>query len=312
MLIANPIYDAVFKFLLDDTSIARRLLSVIIDEEILELDIRPQEQIAYSDVLMVRVFRLDFKAVVRLKTGEVKKILIELQKGKELIDLMRFRRYLGVNYQQTDTSELLSDQPAAEPLPIITIYFLGFRLINIAVPVVRVNRVYTDVTTGDILSVKEEFIEKLTHDCIVIQIPRLTMRYQTRVERVLAVFNQRFMINSSNRLLDFPPDMEDDLTNDMAKRLARARADESVRQQLDADEEIDNAVERFIRQKSMELEVKDQLLDEKEKALREKMRDIEDKNKALEDKDKALEDKDKALEDKDAIIAALLARINTK
>ena len=305
MLIANPIYDAVFKFLLDDASIARRLLSVIIDEEILELDIRPQEQLVYSEVYMVKVFRLDFKAVIRLKTGETKKILIELQKGKELIDLMRFRRYLGVNYQQADASELLAGQTGAVPLPIITVYFLGFRLPNLTVPVVRVNRVYTDVTTGDVLPVKEEFIEKLTHDCIVIQIPRLTMRYQTRVERVLSVFNQRFMIDSSSRLLDFPADMDDDLTNDMAQRLFRARLDEAVRQQLEAAEEVDDAIERLIREKSLKLEAQDQLLEEKDQLLL-------NKDKALENKDKALEDKDKALEDKDTIIAALLARLDGK
>ncbi|GAB4402812.1 MAG: hypothetical protein OHK0039_01290 [Bacteroidia bacterium] len=43
MIIANPIYDAVFKYLLEDTKIARELLATILGVEIVELALRPQE-----------------------------------------------------------------------------------------------------------------------------------------------------------------------------------------------------------------------------------------------------------------------------
>ncbi len=43
--IANPIYDVVFKYLMEDTEIAKLILSTIIDEEIESLDFLPQENI---------------------------------------------------------------------------------------------------------------------------------------------------------------------------------------------------------------------------------------------------------------------------
>jgi hypothetical protein len=43
MKIANPIYDAVFKYLLEDKRVAKLLLSTILDEEILDINIQPTE-----------------------------------------------------------------------------------------------------------------------------------------------------------------------------------------------------------------------------------------------------------------------------
>jgi hypothetical protein len=43
MLIANPIYDVVFKYMMEDMDIAKGLLSAILKEEIVSLEVRPQE-----------------------------------------------------------------------------------------------------------------------------------------------------------------------------------------------------------------------------------------------------------------------------
>ena len=43
MIIANPIYDVVFKYLLEDAEIARDLLSTILGEEVVQLEFKPQE-----------------------------------------------------------------------------------------------------------------------------------------------------------------------------------------------------------------------------------------------------------------------------
>ena len=41
MWIANPIYDVVFKFLMEDNKIAKLLISKIINEEVIELIPKP-------------------------------------------------------------------------------------------------------------------------------------------------------------------------------------------------------------------------------------------------------------------------------
>ncbi|CAK0743525.1 hypothetical protein CCP4SC76_1380005 [Gammaproteobacteria bacterium] len=42
MRIANPIYDVVFKYLMEDNALAKLLLSTILQTEITELVFRPQ------------------------------------------------------------------------------------------------------------------------------------------------------------------------------------------------------------------------------------------------------------------------------
>ena len=58
-------------------------------------------------------------------------------------------------------------------LPIISLYFLGHKLDNTDAPVVKVNRQYIDLADNSELSIREEFIESLTHDSYIIQIPQL-------------------------------------------------------------------------------------------------------------------------------------------
>jgi len=94
MQIANPIYDVVFKFLMEDTDSAILLLSAIIDEPIETLDFLPQEKIFQLAARSLTVYRLGFCAKIKTKHGH-KQVLIEIQKAKLPSDIMRFRRYLA-------------------------------------------------------------------------------------------------------------------------------------------------------------------------------------------------------------------------
>ena len=91
MIIANPIYDVVFKYLLEDIDIARELLSVILNEEIITLEVNPQERSNELADKKNKILRFDFKAVVKNKDGELKNVLMELQKAKPSFDIIRFR-----------------------------------------------------------------------------------------------------------------------------------------------------------------------------------------------------------------------------
>lgn len=138
ILIANPIYDTVFKYLMEDLSIAKELIQEIIHEEILHLEPKPQEsmvtlgekEVSTERITSFTVYRLDYLAIIKTNDGE-KKVLIELQKAKLSTDIMRFRKYLGEQYTR-------------DPYPIITIYFLGYPLDEGLPKVLEVNRVFRD------------------------------------------------------------------------------------------------------------------------------------------------------------------------
>jgi hypothetical protein len=305
MIIANPLYDVVFKYLLEDIEIARELLSTILGEEILTVEVKPQETITENSASSVSILRFDFKAVIKTNSGDLKKVLIELQKAKQVFDVMRFRRYLGDNYRKED--DVLNEQGALEkrPLPIITIYFLGFRLDNIENPVVKINREYRDAITHEIIEVKEDFVELLTHDSYLIQVPRLKVQTKTKLERVLQIFSPEFRTKDRHQL-DFKGDANDPLVKKMIDRLGRAIASDEIRDKMDVEDEIDRIFEREIKKAEA---AKDKIIAEKDQALQENKQALQENKQALQENKQALQEKNKELEAERERIEALLKQI---
>ena len=252
MIIANPIYDVVFKYLLEDMDIARGLFSTIIGEDVIDLVVQPQEVMVQTiqATEIIRILRLDFKATIRTKTGQTKMILVELQKARKLFDIMRFRTYLGENYKKGE--DVVNDKGETEtnPLPIITIYFLGFKLDHITNAAIKVDRTYRDADTGESLSpdIKEPFIENLTHDSYVIQIPFLGDVVKTQMQKVLRVFNQKFKKKEDRHRLDFSENTDSPLVQKMLDRLNRAITSEEIMAEMNAEDEVEKAFARIERQ----------------------------------------------------------------
>jgi hypothetical protein len=278
MIIANPLYDVVFKYLLEDMDIARELISTILGETIVSLEVKAQETITESSPSNLNVLRFDFKATIETPTGELKKVLIELQKLKQSFDIMRFRRYLGDNYKKEDDVVLNDGNITKMPLPIVTIYILGFSLEKLTNTVVKINREYKDVLTDKTILVKEEFVELLTHDSYIIQVRALPSDTKTKLERVLQVFNPKFKTKDKHAL-DFTGETTEPIVVKMVNRLQRAIADEEVRKIMDVEDEIERAFDRESKKIAAE---KDQIIAEKDQALFEKDQALFEKDQEIE------------------------------
>ena len=183
IIIANPIYDVVFKSLMTtgngiNKENAGFFIGTILGEEITDIDFLSQEFPYHTKPKMtagkeLSLIRLDFVATVLTKGGEHKKVLIEIQKSQKSSDLLRFRTYLGEQYKQVDTVQT-DGSKKEQTMPIVIIYMLGFTLPKIDTIAVKINRTYVDIIHGGELNVKSPFIESLTHDGYFIQIPRIT------------------------------------------------------------------------------------------------------------------------------------------
>ena len=302
MNIANPIYDAVFKYLMEDKESARILISTIIEKEIISLELSPKEKVyrieAGDEKPPMAVYRLDFAARIKTETG-FQTILIEIQKAKYAADIMRFRRYLGSQYRDKNNSYPVEYKWAGEirkkrkAIPILTIYFLGYELEHTDVPIIEVARKYYDKRTGRQINIKEEFIETLTHDSYVIQIPYLQDEVQTETERLLSVFNQKTATDSGHILtineLNYP-----EKYSRIIRRLMRAASEEEIRDNMDLE---DDYLE--------ELYDLERALGESKKTLKEREEALGEKDKIIEEQDKKLGDKDKLIEEQKRIIEAL-------
>ncbi|NJN34781.1 MAG: hypothetical protein HC817_11545 [Saprospiraceae bacterium] len=84
MIIANPIYDVVFKYLMEDLDIAKGFISRLINENIVEITFQPQEisvRKAFKDEI-IRLVRMDFKAVIQLENNEKKNDTYRIAKSQ--------------------------------------------------------------------------------------------------------------------------------------------------------------------------------------------------------------------------------------
>jgi hypothetical protein len=119
-LIANPTYDVVFKYLMEDNDIAKLMVSSIIGEEVVTLDPRPHEYTVENVKVgkdTLTVYRLDFSA--KIKVGEdYKLVLIEMQKATVVNDIMRFRGYLGRQLANVNNVVIDKEDGAISPLQI--------------------------------------------------------------------------------------------------------------------------------------------------------------------------------------------------
>ena len=272
MRIANPIYDVVFKYLLDDKKVARLVLSALLGKEVLELQFRPTEvhhEADRTDGTQLLVLRLDFAATVRLEDGGRKLVLIEIQKARSAWDVQRFRRYLGSNYSSPENF-FLDPRGKKQALPIVTIYFLGEGLECVDVPVLKINRHYLDLTTGDEVRITDPFVEALTHDSIVVQINRLKNHRRTELEQLLEVFDQGLASRSDPHLLDILEENFPERHREVLRRLMRAGAEKEVRDRMDVEDDMLTAFQDQARESAdlrQALVEKDQVIEEKDRLI---------------------------------------------
>lgn len=291
MLIANPIYDLVFKRLMENERVAKFFIGTFLGVTVDSLTVRPQE-FTYTDkegkenALDMRVFRLDFIAVIKLSNEESQKILIEIQKAGREVDLMRFRNYLGEQYKKTDLVDGVE-----KPLPIKTIYILGFKLPTIESPCLHIERSYRDMLTNEIIDRRSRFIEGLTHDSYVVQVERIGEKHQTRLEKLLTLFEQANFVDENEILKDYPYDIEEEEFKLMVDILHHTGADPALRKEIETEKEACRSIYVMFGSDFQKLMEKlNKAWEEKETAKAEKERERKEKEKAKAEKEQLLKE----------------------
>jgi hypothetical protein len=283
MIIANPIYDVVFKKMMENERVAKFFIGTLLGQTIETVEVKPQE-FTYTDELAgLAVFRLDFIATIKTETGEQKKVLIEIQKARNQIDLMRFRNYLAEQYKKED---VINNQKTI--LPITTIYILGFKLPEIETPCIKVERNYKDLVNNKIIDKKSDFVEKLTHDSFIVQVDRITGNYSTKLDKLLSIFEQQHFTDDKKITKEFKHELDSEdikLTTDI---LHFAGTNPEERKKIETEQEAWRTVNAMFEETKKEL-----------------MAVIDENIKVINEKDKALDEKDKIIEE-------LMKKLNEK
>ena len=164
----------------------------------------------------------------------------------------------------------------------MSIYFLGYALEHFKAPVIRVQRECYDDASDEKLEGQEEFIECLTHDSYIIQVPYLRDDHKTEVEKMLGVFDQS-KLTSDHHVLNIDEADYPEKYRPIIWRLQRAISEPVMRKKMDIEDEITNEFKKMART-------------------------IQQQKEDLLEKDKALAEKDKVLEEKEKVIRELLKK----
>ena len=288
MYIANPIFDTVFKRLMENERVARFFIETLIGMPVESITLCQQERTHINldkkkaeitakeldERDLLSVIRYDFVAVIRTQEG-YKKVLIEIQKAKNFIDLMRFRNYLGEKYKQEDIITI-DDKELEKPLPIITIYMLGFKLAETNAAAIRVSRNYFDMIDNVTLDVKSEFIECLTHDSYVVQIPRIEGKTRTRLEKLLSIFEQKYFIDDKGIRKEYKHEVDDENIRRMIDILYHTAADPEEQKKIENEWSGYELIENIFGKQKQEIALLGKELEEKDKALEENRKELEE------------------------------------
>jgi len=300
MHIANPIYDVIFKYLLEDNKVAKLLLSAIIGESIEELEFGAQEHtvpVEHPDreKPSFTVCRFDFSAKIRTDAG-FKTIKIELQKAKLQSDLMRFRRYLGVQYQKKDTYQVIKEKKNEPPLiidkprDIYCIYFLAYGMDLPKCPVLKVDYTVMDAHSQKVLPAKSEFVSALHHKSWIVQINELKQSRRDNLEKLLSIFDQSATTDSVH-ILNVDEEYFPEEYREIIRRLRKAMEDPEKRRIMEVEDEIFNELknlERQIKQQENTIEEQENTITEQENTITEQENTIEAQAKRIEELERQL------------------------
>ena len=284
LYLANPIYDTVFKYLMEDERIARTILSALLKKRVVKVEQRPHEYVNTSRN-SISMFRIDFAATICEDDGHEHLVLIELQKTWLETETLRFRQYLGAQYSRKEN--IIEDSKDKHALPMVAVYLLGHRVGNINTPVVYVNH-HTYDYDGNLLESDEPnpFVESLTHNSIIVQIPLLHGHINNRLDKILSVFDQTNASKSNKQTIEVN---EDEYAGDsemeyIVRRLLSAASNPDVRQDMNVEDEFFKAIE----DRDTELMVREKAIKARDEAIQELDEAIKEREEAIKEKDKLL------------------------
>jgi hypothetical protein len=268
--------------MMSDSKVAKTFLSAIIGEKIVELDfasteytLKPGVEKNQIDRVLeqITVCRFDFAAQIETENGGYKTIIIELQKAKFATDVMRFRRYLGTMYQSIENAY---DKHRVKARQIYCIYLLNYEIGLSDSPIIKVDYIVSDLTTGKKIEKKNEFIESLNHKSWIVQVRQLKAKRRNELENLLSIFDPDH-ITGDKHILNIDESQFPQAYQHIIRKLREAYESKQVREEMQMEDDYIN-----------ELLMKDEIIAEKDKI-------IEADKKSLADKDKSLAEKDREI-----------------
>jgi hypothetical protein len=340
MKLLNPLYDTVFKYLMQDIEIAKGLIEAITKCKIVEIIPAPQDSTTLNlkvKYLQMEIIKQDYVAVVNSsdKHGNqtTERIVIEVQKSSILPEIGRFRKYLADKYATTTAYSTKNTQKDSY-LSMKTIYLIE-QIFNPKLPAIlgRRGTYYNELNNTEFIGPRDSVVELFNHDSWFIQTELLPAEFKDDLHYILTVFSPQFRTGKNERFIEIPEDVilqkKHKIMDLILRRLEIATADRKINEALDVEIQYERYIDSVLKQSQDDREAKAkaeastkaaQKKAEKERAEKELAIQKEaeaKKNEALAKKNEALAKKNEAdaLAEKEVLvskIAKLVLNLHTK
>ena len=310
--VCNPIYDTVFKYLVEDERVAKVLLGGILNKKIESVEMKGHECAYQNDDNNLKLLRFDFAGTIENPDGTKETVTIELQKASEPEEVMRFRKYFGIQMASESNADHVTKYRhdkdktpyiVKKPRHIYGIFILGHSLgKGFEHPLIKGRTVFYDEDDNVLdFKIQCEFIKGMTYHLYIIQIPFLPEKPKKPLEKIFRAFDQRYKLEYDSKYLELSEDKDDDSGyNVIFRRLLYAAADEQLRGNLD----LEDYAERLHRIREAE---KEDLQDE----LKEQYQLLEEKNHQLAEQKNQLAEQKNKLAAKDSQLAASIKMLSS-
>ena len=162
-------------------------------------------------------------------------------------------------------------------LPITTIYILGFKLPEIETPCLKVERNYKDLVNNKTINGKSDFVEKLTHDCFIVQVDRITNSYSTKLEKLLSLFEQQHFIDDKKITKEFNHKLDTEDIKLTADILHFSGTNPAERKKIETEQEAWRTVNAIVQELRDTIGENKKIIDEKDKIIQELLKKLEEK-----------------------------------
>ena len=258
--IANPFYDCIFSYMLEDERVAKLLLSALLQKDVLSVKIEEPKRKRKHKICIPLLFRIDLLVTVN---GMDSQIIVRFRKTWRATETVHLRQYLVAQYLNEDVLEKKEEDRFG--LPVVAVYILCHKLGELTEPVVYVRHHILGYSTTLISDgVSDKFIESLPYDSIIVQSPYLRKHAQSRLERILSVFNQEYCMKGNEHLLELEEDLFNPDEQLLLNCLLRVAAYPDFCRAMDIEDEFLSEIER----RDTEIMLLDRKIEEREQTLK--------------------------------------------
>ena len=290
--IANPIYDTVFKFLMEDDRVARVLLSALLKKNVVKTE-RRRHEYANTNRDEISYFRIDFAATVEDDNSVQTLMLIELQKTWLPSETYRFRQYIGQQYANKENIKKDGNGNNVG-IPMVAVYLLGHCVGDIETPILYVNHRYEDYDGNEVKKgLPDPFVDSLKHESVIVQIPLLHGHVSNRLEQILSIFDQSNVSKEDRQtiLIDDSEYPENSEMQYVIKKLMMASASADLRRQMDVEEEFFSEIDS----RDAKLKALGKKVDEQKQALEQKDKKLDEQNQKLNEQNQKLNEQNQMI-----------------